>query len=290
MVANGEKLTRWHRLAKLLEKTLGPVGISVSADLPVMSNPPEADILLLRNEGREWTREQKKRLPDGIRNCRASHVLVEFKCTESLGRKAFSQAISYDHFYRQTKDLPDGEIRTFLVSSKTPAKKTLALFGFGKEVFPGVFRSDSVMLKDIPLILLNELSDEPHNAFFKVFGSRKREKRISFDSLMKNRVVSESPEIMWLIGGLATYWLYKGEDIVKNELTPEKARELGRRFQNTLMSSITLDEWFEKYGRDRLVAKLGPEDLAALKTKDRLAGISVEELETYLRELKKKKK
>ncbi len=37
--------TRWHRLlGTLLEKLLSPVGVTVSTEVPIMSNPPQADI------------------------------------------------------------------------------------------------------------------------------------------------------------------------------------------------------------------------------------------------------
>ena len=292
--SKGEKRTRWHRLlAKLLEKTLTPVGISVFADFPIMGNPPEADILLLRNEKEGWTRAQKARLPDGIRDCRASHVLLEFKYAESVSGRALAQTVSYDHFFRQSQkkqDVPDGDIRTFLISSKTPTTKTLSKFGFAESLWAGVFRSENVMLENIPLISLNDLSDEPHNAFFKMFASRRHEKQVSFDSLMKNEAVSSTPEIMWLVGGLADYWLCKGGHM-KGELTPKKVRELGKKFQDALIAGMPFERWLEEYGKDRILAELKPEDrLAGLKLEDRLVGLSVEELESYLKKLKKKKK
>ncbi len=46
--------TDWHRLlARLLEELLTPVGITVNPEVPVMSEPPKVDILLLikKNEG-----------------------------------------------------------------------------------------------------------------------------------------------------------------------------------------------------------------------------------------------
>ncbi len=73
---------QWHRLlGTLLERFLTPVGIDVSTNVEVMSSPPEADILLLRRQGRQWSEEQKARLPDGIRDSDAKHILIEFKYT-----------------------------------------------------------------------------------------------------------------------------------------------------------------------------------------------------------------
>jgi len=44
-------LIQWHRLlGQLLEELLTPVGITVFTGFPIMTNPPEADVLLLRRE------------------------------------------------------------------------------------------------------------------------------------------------------------------------------------------------------------------------------------------------
>ena len=69
--------TRWHRLlGKLLEEWLTPVDIAVQTEVPLLSEPPQADILLLRHSGSRWTKEQAERLPDGLRQSRASHLLI----------------------------------------------------------------------------------------------------------------------------------------------------------------------------------------------------------------------
>jgi hypothetical protein len=139
--------------------------------------------VLLRKERKDWSEEQKNRLPDGIRDCEASHILIEFKYTESVNENALLQALGYDYFYRRTQKLAEHEVGTFLVSSKTPEKETLRIFGYEMSGKPGVYRSENRLLKRISLILLNELSDTPHNAFLKCFASRKSEKASAFDSL-----------------------------------------------------------------------------------------------------------
>jgi len=95
--------TRWHQLlGKLLEELLVPVGVKVLTDVSVMSEPPKTDILLLRKEHRRWIKAQLERLPDGVRDCRAKHILLEFKYTESINENAFLQALCYDYLYRCT--------------------------------------------------------------------------------------------------------------------------------------------------------------------------------------------
>ena len=78
---------RWHKLlGRMLEELLTPLNITVLTDISVMTDPPEADILLIRRDLPKWTDDQLCRLPDGIRDTDANHILVEFKFTESFNR------------------------------------------------------------------------------------------------------------------------------------------------------------------------------------------------------------
>ncbi|MCL4867933.1 MAG: hypothetical protein KJ063_03105 [Anaerolineae bacterium] len=94
-MSNPPDKTFWHRLlALLLTYILTPINIHVQTDVPVMGDPPEVDILLLRREGKQWTPEQRERLPDGIRDGSAHTVLVEFKATESINLDKLRHIIS----------------------------------------------------------------------------------------------------------------------------------------------------------------------------------------------------
>lgn len=75
------KRTLWHRLlGDLFNFLLSPVGIAVHVELPLMSESPRVDILLLKREEATWTDEQLHRLPDGLRSSQAKDLLLEFKC------------------------------------------------------------------------------------------------------------------------------------------------------------------------------------------------------------------
>ncbi len=68
--------TRWHRiLASVIQKWLTPVGISVQFDIPLTTDPLEADILLIKHS-KQLTAEQRYRLADGIRNSKAKYILL----------------------------------------------------------------------------------------------------------------------------------------------------------------------------------------------------------------------
>jgi hypothetical protein len=196
--------TRWHRLlGRLLEELLIPVGIEVQTEPEVMADSPKADILLLRRKHHRWTPEQLKCLPDGIRDCRADHILLEFKYSESVNEKAFGQAFNYDSLYKSSHALKPGKVQTFLVSSKTTSKKVLEKAGYLETDKPGVYRTDAFLLNTIKLIDLNELSDEPHNAFIKCFASRKKQKKAAFRTLTRMGVELVSSQVQWILQGLA---------------------------------------------------------------------------------------
>ncbi|MDM8557010.1 hypothetical protein QUF75_19975 [Desulfococcaceae bacterium HSG7] len=266
--------TRWHRLlGKLLEELLTPVGIDVSTELPVMADPPEADILLLRREKSKWSAEQSERLPDGVRDSRAGHILIEFKYTESVNLSAFRQTVGYDFFYKRSKNLSDRQVQTFLISSKNTRKATLERFDYFPTDKDGVYRSGNPLLQSIPLLMLNDLSDQPHNAYFKCFASRKSQKRAAFKLLNRQHIDRFSMKLYWLIQGLWNKWFSKGGDSMQQEeLTPERVMEMGKMLG------------------DAYLALLSPEErLAGLKLEDRLAGLSIKEIREYLHKLENKK-
>ena len=274
--------TRWHRLlGKLFEELLTPVGIKVYTEFPVMTDSPKADILLLRRETAQWTHEQMKRLPDGIRDSRADHILIEFKYTESVGLQAFRQAVGYDHFYKQSKKLTDRRVHTFLVSAKTTVKPTLAKFGYSPTAKGGVYQSRYPLLEAVPLLTLNELSKEPHNAYIKCFASRMQEKRAAFKILEGQNDGSFSSQLLWFLQGLLKHWFSKGGAMMQQELTPEQVIEDGKIFGEFCLSNLSVEE--------RLKG-LKPEDcFKFFKPEERLKGLSIKEIEAYIRKLKEKK-
>ena len=167
---------QWHQaFGDVLEFLLTPVKINVLTDLPVLASPPKMDILILRNEGPGWTGEQRARLPHGIRDVRASQIVLEFKKTESFNEAAVKQALIYETLHLANQGLKQEEVATFVVSSQTPQKKTLAALGYEATDHHGVFRSRFPILERIILISLNDLADTSFNAAFKIFASKRKE-------------------------------------------------------------------------------------------------------------------
>jgi len=301
--------TRWHRLlGRLLDELLTPVGIEVHTELEVMAVPPKADILLLRRKHPKWTPEQMERLPDGIRDSSADHILLEFKYSESVGLSAFRQAVGYDYFYKDSKELADRQVLTFLVSSKTTRKATLEKFGYSPADRAGVYQSRHPLLESVPLLTLNELSGEPHNAYIKCFASRMQEKKAAFRILGGQNIGPLSEELLWFLQGLWKHWFSKGGAPMKQELTPEQVMEMGRMWGDVYLSTLSAEKVVRAVGTEDIVKAVGTEDIVkavgtedfvkavgtediirAIGSEELLKGLSVKKIEAYLRKLKKRK-
>ncbi len=196
--------TKWHTIfATMLRELLTPLQIKVLDEFTVTG---EVDIILIQLlKGEQWTEEQRQYLPDGLRDSRATHLLLEFKYTQSLEEASFRQAIAYDMLYRQlqsNRDLPQEAIQTFIISAKTSQAETLSKFGYQPTEQTGVYISQELFLQNIPLLLLNELSNEQHNAFVKLFASRRRAKLAAMESLRVWGLRQLKGKLFWLIKGL----------------------------------------------------------------------------------------
>ena len=79
----------WHQfLGKDFDLVFTPLGLEIVLEGLALSEPPRVDIVILRRHTSEWTPEQYAFLPDGIRQSKASNVLIEHKQTESTSRSS----------------------------------------------------------------------------------------------------------------------------------------------------------------------------------------------------------
>ncbi len=272
--------TLWHRLlGKELELALTPVGITVLTEVQVSSNPPKADILLLRRVTGAWTNEQLPFLPDGIRSSRASHILIEFKYRETLQEETFQQAVGYDYFYLQGQQLMRGQVETFVISAKTPQQATLQAFGYEPTEANGVYRSKQMLIRHITLIILNELALAPYNAFVQCFASQRRVRKAAFQHLLAKEYGTFNTALWGFLTGLETHIQTKEGDVKKSRkldegLTPELVMETGWRIRQSLIANLTLQE------RQSLIATLPVEERSKV-----LIGLSPEDRQILIASL-----
>ena len=255
-------MIQWHQLfASNLEAILRPVNVEVLSDVKVMAKTPMMDVLLLRRSEPRWTPEQMARLPDGIRNCTASHVLLEFKYTESLSETVIHKAIGYDVFYKEFQKVDPQTAQSFIVSSKTPQAAFLTEFGYQQGAWSGVMESKLPVMRYLPLIILNELSSEPHNLAFKIFASRRKQRLEAIEALLRRE---DNVEFDYnVLSGLFQLWTNKEFDMNTTELSNEKVIEMGRKFGRRYLQMLPPEERMRGLSPDDVFKNYSPEQIKA---------------------------
>jgi len=224
-----------------------------------------------------------ERLPDGIRKSKASHIIIELKYSQSLNDDTYCQVGGYYKFYKESNKLKDSEIDAFIISSKTPSKKFINDFGYKKKVAPGVFLSSYPVVRIIPLISLNDLSNAPYNIPFKIFASKKRE-QISVYNKIKNMLKKKifTKELNRFFYSFFKVLFIKGvEEMDWLNLSPEEEQKIISSFDDVILERMSIE---------KRLKGIKPEDrLKGIKAEDRLKGIKPEDIEIiefYLNKLK----
>ncbi|NJN66104.1 MAG: hypothetical protein HC884_05005 [Chloroflexaceae bacterium] len=240
------ELTRWHVLfGSILEEVLGPVGVLVKTEVVVSTTPPEIDILLIQNlEAPAWTPNQQARLPDGIRESCATHIVIEFKYTESVTDEALQALIGYEVFYRRIHCLDTEQVQAVLVSAHTPRQTSRKRWGYTRREPAGVYWSTEYLLRRTPLIVLNELSNAPHNVFFKLFAQRRRARQEALRRFEQQTWQEVAPRVSWIVRGLMDVWNVEREPEM-HLITKEDLLRRGKELPRLILPLLT-DEEFEE--------------------------------------------
>ena len=272
-MASDTERVQYHQLLGLgMRLNLAEVHVNVTTELSVLTESPRVDILLLRREGAAWTDAQRARLPDGIRDSTAAHVLVEFKYTESVTKDGILQAAAYDLFYRQAQNLSEEQTLPVLLSAKTPHRSRLDELEF-EETQRGVFRTRNPYVGCVLLLALNRLPATSNNAMVKLFASRDRERDAAFAALDRH-VSEESQEWGAYVLGLRHALNVKGELDMAETLTPEKVMEYGKRIRELIIETGTPEERLAGLSPDEVLPRFSPDE--------RLTGLSPDEIRAGL--------
>ncbi len=272
--------TLWHMwFGNFFKASLIPLGVDVHTGYPVMREPPEADIIIIRKNQGEWTPDQMRNLPDGIRDCGAEHVIIEFKHTESVNEDVFCTALGYRIFYKRHNKLENDRLQAFLISSKTPEKATLDEFGYFSETQPGVWQSSHSLMRHIPLISLNDLPDRPHNAFVKLFATKGKQRIAAMREFREGRVALTESLTAYVRKFLRILEKLKGDGNMEDmdlELSRGEIMEMVQ-FMRTV---LTTEELMEGISPEKRLEGIPPEQ--------RLEGLTMEEIEAYLQKRREK--
>ena len=253
--------------------------------------------MLLRGGEGGWTTSQLERLPDGIRQSQAKHVLLEFKYSESLNLDTLIQAIMSYALYIRANKLKEDEVAFFVVLSHQPQSSVLDHFGYHPIELAGLYHSTQPTLSNISLMLLNELPPTPNNAFIKCFASQKRQQKAAFEQVKQNPLLKGNEALRALLFGLLNLLFPNGGKLMENEtITPEKLQKAGQQLMEAWLKFMPPAERMAGLRPAERVAGLRPADLlsvisptellADLRPAERMAGLSQAEIEDYLAQLK----
>ncbi len=245
------------------------------------------DIVVIRKKEGEFHRV----LPDGFAPL-ANHNLISFKShQDTFDSWILLELIGYYVNYRKQVSalldqlLPDDQFRLFGISSRFPNHLAGQFPLEGRE--PGVYDISVGPLR-IRLIVIRDLPDEPANAMLKLFSIVPEQ--IEFACRHYRPV---SPHTTGIVDNLIS--MYRKED----QSMATTLEELERKLRNEALASASVKDILDAVSHDEILKELPTEErlkglpaeerLKGLPAEERLKGISPEEIEAYLRELKKVK-
>ena len=137
------------------------------------------------------------------------------------------------------------------------------------------------MLGILHILVLNDLSDAPHNLFIKCFASRHKEKERSLKKLFDSSWKQLSASLLHILMGIRSIYAsaQKGEDIMKYELTPERVMEIGKGFEDAYLTCLPINKRLKGLKPEDIFARFKPEDIfARFKPEERIAGLKPEDI------------
>ena len=164
--------------------------------------------------------------------------------------------------------------------AKTPSQKFRVDFGYQESDRPGVWHSNITVLDILDILVLNDLSDAPHNLFIKCFASRKKEKERSFRKLFEFSWKQLNASLLHIFMGMRRIYAsaQEGKDMMEYELTPEKVMEIGKGFEDAFLACLPIDKRLKGLKPEDIFARFKPEDIfARFKPEERIAGLKPEE-------------
>jgi len=80
-----DEFTPWHDyFGGLFKESLIPLDLDVESNYAIGKGPPRVDLLIIRKENTNWTESQLKYLPNGVRQSKRRHIIMELKKTQSI--------------------------------------------------------------------------------------------------------------------------------------------------------------------------------------------------------------
>ncbi len=189
--------------------------------------------------------------------------------------------MAYEYFYRTARRLQRKDVQVWLISSKTPHSNRLQDWGYDKTELPGVYQSHSLLVNRVRLLVLNQLSAAPYNAFVKVFASRQDEKEVAFRQF--DQVRNLEARTQSFLRGLREVVEVEEDSNMTVVVTPEYLIRRGEELTRAVLEMLTPAERLAGLKPEERVAGLQPEErIVGVEPDELLSLISIEDIEAYL--------
>ncbi|SLM27494.1 hypothetical protein MTBBW1_1020018 [Desulfamplus magnetovallimortis] len=158
------------------------------------------------------------------------------------------------------------------------------------------------MLDRLFLLVINELSDAPHNDFVKCFSSRKRQRWHAFKRIIESGRQRISIAFLYFISGIIKLMNRREKEsfiMEQQEITPDVVMEIGKELYEAMLDGLSLDDFMERFSAEEVLSRYEPEEvlsrykpevvLSRYKPEEVLSRYKPEDIEAYLQKLKNQK-
>jgi len=287
-----KKVIKWHELFGLnLKDFFFQSNFEVKTEQNMSFQAQYVDVLIIsKSEGKPLTQ-----VPDGFEFLKEHNILTYKSLNQSLDQWTIVEILGHYVNYRKTvttnnKLLPQSKFQVFAVCTSYPQKLLGFEKHFGQEIQKikqGVYKITSPFIGSIIILVLSRMAQQEQNALWQLFsghgqgfkyGDVHYQWRVPMDKSLLNQL----------------YQLYLKEEVKMPYTFEEFHRDYTMPFIESLpfemrLKGIPTQERLKGLAPDDRLKGLAPDDrLKGLAPDDRLKGLAPNEIEAYLRKLKKK--
>ncbi len=265
-------MMEWHRLFGLtLTDYFTGTSYCVELEKDLSLKQQFLDVVIIEKKNGALPRD----IPDGFENLGAHNLVTYKSLRESLDEWTVEELIGHYVNYRKQISpslkelLPAENFRLYAVSTLYPKNlaKQINFTPAGKGIYDVTWG-----VRRIRVIITSQISEEKRNAVWLLFSGIQNKVQYGAEHYRGN--LREMSSIMNQL-----FVKYKTEGVIAMPYTMEDYR---RDYALEYLDRLTPDEILKRFSAD--------DRLKGLSADDRLRGLSPEEIEAYLKKLKRKKK
>jgi hypothetical protein len=279
---------QWHHLLGVAIADLYTgTSYKVEIEKELSLKKQQLDILLIEQKDDKLILPSET--PDGLENLN-KHNLITFKShQESLDHWAVQELISHYVTYRKilstkNKNVSIADFNLYAISTKFPQKLFSTLKP--KQLKQGVY-SQEILNKIITFIILSEIPNKSKDYIWNLFSN-------NTSKIVKGLTILQQkhPRISSMLGIIFNQHYNLGElkmSYTIDDLTKEFVQEnIHVLDTEQVLSKYSADEVLSKYSADEVLSKYSADEvLSKYSADEKLSGLTVNELEKYLRKIKK---